>query len=64
MSKNVNVDGIWVLSALDKLMSDNKNDPAFFCKLFEKKQVIINALQSGKIDAKKYKSIVGKALKD
>lgn len=34
MSKNVNVEAIWVLSALDKLMSDNKNDPTFFCKLF------------------------------
>ncbi len=64
MSKNVDVDSIWLLSALDKLMSENKGDPTMFCKLFGKKQIIINMIQERKIDGKKYKAIVGKAFKD
>jgi hypothetical protein len=64
MSNELNIDAIWVFSALDKLMSDHKSQPAIFCKLFEKKKLMINVLQEKKIDAKKYKMIVGKALKE
>lgn len=37
----INVQGIWVLSALDKLISENKKDPAAVCLLFEKKQMVL-----------------------
>lgn len=60
----INPDSIWVLSALDKFMSDFKKDPKMFCALFEKKQLIIGLLQSKKIDAKKYKSLLGKSYKE
>ena len=61
---SINPESIWVLSALDKLMADNKSKPEVFNALFEKKKQIIDLLQSLKIDAKKYKAIVVKAYKE
>jgi uncharacterized membrane protein len=60
----LNVDNIFVLSALDKLMSEQKANPTLFCKLFEKKKLIIDMIQSQKIDGKKYKTIIAKCMKD
>lgn len=61
---SINPDNIWVLSALDKFLADNKNKPEVFMALFEKKKTIIELLQSMKLDAKKYKAIVVKAYKE
>ncbi len=61
---SINVQTIWILSALDKLISENKKNPALVCQLFEKKEMVIQLLQSGKIDAHKYKNLVGKAYKE
>jgi len=63
MTDSINVDAIWILSGLDILMTNNKNNSSLFCKLFEKKKLIIELLQSIKIDAKKYKTLVVKAYK-
>lgn len=61
---SINPDTIWVLSALDKFMTGSKGNPSLFNRLFEKKKTILELLQNGKIDAKKYKVIVAKAFKD
>lgn len=61
---SVNADAIWLLSALDKLMSAHKADPKTFIALFEKKKLILEMLQTFKIDAKKYKVLVGKTYKE
>jgi hypothetical protein len=60
----INVDSVFVFSALDKFMSENKTKPEVFAKIFEKKKLLINMVQERKIDGKKYKMIVGKAMKD
>ena len=59
----MNADNIWVLSALDKLMINYKNNPAVFAVLFEKKQLIIGLIQSSKITSTKYKALLSKAYK-
>ena len=64
MSKDINAESIWIFSALDKLMGNQKNNPTVFCQLFEKKKLMIGLLQEKKIDAKKYMKIVGKGIKD
>jgi len=54
---------IWVLSAIDKLISLNKARPAFMMPLFDKKEMILSLLPSKQIDSHKYKTIVAKAYK-
>ena len=60
---SINPENIWVLSALDKLISENKTNPALVCSLFEKKEFLIGMIQSRKIDANKYKALIAKAYK-
>jgi len=61
---NLNPKTIFVLSALDKLISEHKANPATFMPIFEQKESIINLLQDGKIDANKYKKIIANAYKE
>jgi hypothetical protein len=55
---------IWVLSALDKLISLNKSNPALMMPLFDKKEIILKLLPTKQIDSHKYKTIVAKAYKE
>jgi hypothetical protein len=61
---SINPQNIWVLSALDKLISENKTNSGLVCALFEKKEMILGLLQGKKLDAHKYKTIVAKAYKE
>jgi hypothetical protein len=42
-------------------MDRHKNKANLFCELFEKKKLILELMQSNKIDASKYKKLLQKA---
>jgi hypothetical protein len=60
---SLNPKNIFVLSALDKLISEHKANPTLFSAIFEQKESILQLLQTGKIDANKYKKLVASAYK-
>jgi hypothetical protein len=61
---NVDPQNIWLFSAIDKLISENKKEPVTVINLFEKKELMLQLLPTKKIDAHKYKTIVAKAYKE
>lgn len=61
MLSQKDAESLWLLSAIDKGLAQFKNSPQMFCKLFERKKLIIDALQSLKLDVHKYQKVVVKA---
>ena len=55
---------IWVFSALDRLISEHKADKSLVVALFDQKEALLQLLQTGKIDAAKYKTLVAKTYKN
>ena len=54
---------IFVLSALDRLLQHHRNHPETTSALLEQKQNMLGLIEQGKITPKKYKMLVGNALK-